>query len=72
MADTVHELIELSKAASEEERLQVLEKCIESFNSLNGDQDFIATLEREDICDEFEAIVHASPDEPLVDEWREW
>ncbi|MFH1299573.1 MAG: hypothetical protein ABIK07_00835 [Planctomycetota bacterium] len=79
MADTVHELIELGKAASEVERLQVLEKCIESFNSLNGNGDFIATLEREDICDEFEAIVHAcglgshdSPDEPLVDEWREW
>ncbi|MCA9018184.1 MAG: hypothetical protein KDA77_22875 [Planctomycetaceae bacterium] len=79
MTDTIKDLIALGESASEETRLEVLENCIESFNALNEEHEFIYTLEREDICDEFETIVHAcglgaldSPDEPLVDEWREW
>ncbi|QDT44539.1 hypothetical protein Pan241w_46510 [Gimesia alba] len=79
MLDAINELIALGESASEEARLEVLENCIEAFNALDAEHNFIETLEREDICDEFEAIVHAcglgaldSPDEPLVDEWREW
>jgi hypothetical protein len=75
MTDTVMQLQSLGKASSEEERLGVLQKCIESFNELDNRLHFIETIEREDICEEFEAIVHAcglGSREDLADEWRDW
>jgi hypothetical protein len=75
MASTVRRLIELGESASEDERKAVLQACIESFNELDAKLKFIATIEREDICEEFEAIVHAcglGRYENLADEWRDW
>ncbi|MFK7776891.1 MAG: hypothetical protein QM501_02055 [Gimesia sp.] len=75
MDDTVRELIKLGKSASESDRLQVLQSCIESFNQLDEKWEFIETVEREDICREFEAIVYAcglGSYESLADEWRDW
>jgi hypothetical protein len=75
MADAVKGLIALGPAASEEQRMAVLRRCIESFNDLDADMNFIETVEREDICDELEAIVHAcglGAHQDLADKWREW
>jgi hypothetical protein len=75
MARAVRQLIELGPNASENERLSVLQECIESFNELDSEKSYIETDEREDICNEFEAIVFASGLghlEYLADRWREW
>jgi len=74
MNDTVRVLIELGRSASELDQVRQLQCCIESFNSLNEEYGFIETGEREDICLELEAIVHAcrlDPEENLVDQWRD-
>jgi hypothetical protein len=42
---------------------------------LDAEKRFIETVEREDICDEFEAIVHAcglGNYKDLADRWRDW
>jgi hypothetical protein len=75
MASTVRKLLELGESASEDERKAVLQACIESFNQLDAKLKFIATIEREDICEEFEAIVHAcglGRYENLADECHDW
>lgn len=75
MADTVDALLQLGPAASEAERLAVLQWCIGSFNTLDAKRQFIDTAERDDICEEFEIIVHACGmhhHKDLADRWREW
>ena len=76
MGHTIERLLELGSAASETERLAILQRCIESFNELGAEfGNFIETDEREDICEEFEAIVHAcglGACKDLADRWREW
>lgn len=76
MRDTVQQLLELGRTAQESERMVILQRCIEQFNSIDAEMDhFIATVEREDICEEFEAIVHAcglGAHRNLADEWRDW
>ncbi len=76
MSDTVQQLLDLGPAAPESERMAILQGCIEKFNSLDAEMDhFIETVEREDICEEFEAIVHAcglGAHDDLADEWRDW
>jgi hypothetical protein len=75
MANTVERLIDLGEGASESTRMIVLRECIESFNEMDARKSFIETVEREDICEEFEAIVHAcglGSHENLADEWRDW
>ena len=56
--------------------MAVLQECIERFNSIDAEMDhFIETIERDDICEEVEAIVHACglvAHEDLADKWREW
>jgi hypothetical protein len=72
MTNTVENLLELGPGASERERIAVLQQCIESFNELDVEMQFI---EREDICEEFEALVHAcglGHHEELADRWRDW
>jgi hypothetical protein len=75
MAYTVQRLLEMGSSASGEARMAVLQECIEAFNSLDAELDFIETVEREDICEEFEAVVHAcglGGHQDLADRWREW
>ncbi len=75
MLHAVERLLELGPSAREEARIAILQECIESFNALNDGTGFIETDEREDICAEFEAIVHAcglGAHEDLADRWREW
>lgn len=76
MKQTVKDLLKLGPDAPEADKLAVLQACIERFNEVDAELDhFIDTLEREDICEEFEAIVHAcgmGAHKDLEDEWREW
>jgi hypothetical protein len=75
MTNTVQRLVELGPNPSKKDRLQLLQDCIESFNDLDEKSHFIETIEREDICREFEAIVHAcglGSMTDLADKWRDW
>lgn len=75
MAETVRALMTLGTSASEQDRMLLLQRCIESFNELDQELEFIETVEREDICREFEAIVHAcglGSHEFIADQWRDW
>lgn len=76
MKETVQALIALGDNASESDRRQLLQTCIEKFNKLNSvEDDFIETTVREDICDEFALIVGAcglGHSEDIADQWREW
>jgi hypothetical protein len=75
MRQTVQRLIELGAGATEGQRMDVLRRCIEAFNELDSQTAFIETIEREDICQEFEAVSHAcglGAHDDLADRWREW
>lgn len=76
MTDTIQQLLDLGPAAPESDRMAILQDCIERFNSIDAEMEhFIETVEREDICEEFEAIVHAcglGAHEDLADHWRAW
>ncbi len=76
MEETVQALLVLGNEATEQARLAVLQVCIERFNTLDEELDnFIETGAREDICEEFEALVHAcglGTHQDLADEWRDW
>jgi len=76
MKDTVQKLLDIGQAAPEAERMAILQDCIERFNASDAEMDhFIETVEREDICEEFEAIVHAcglGAHEDVADNWRDW
>ena len=60
MRDTARRLLKLGKDASEQDRVSALRGCIESFNKLDAEFEFIDTEARMDIYAEFEAIAHAS------------
>jgi hypothetical protein len=49
--ETIDTLIELGPDASEPARIDEIRHCVERFNLLDEDQQFIDTIEREDICD---------------------
>jgi hypothetical protein len=75
MKQTVQSLKSLGPGASEEQRLKVLQRCIEQFNDADERKHFIDTIEREDICEEFYLLCCAcglGHLEDLADEWREW
>ncbi len=75
MAGAVAALLMLGRGASKKARLAVLQACIESFNESDAESHWIETTAREDICEEFEAIVHAcglGEHKDLADEWRDW
>jgi len=76
MTGTIQQLLDLGRAAPELDRMAILQDCIERFNSIDAEMGhFIETVEREDICEEFEAIVRAcglGAHEDLADQWRDW
>ncbi|MBX7223067.1 MAG: hypothetical protein K1Y36_24185 [Blastocatellia bacterium] len=76
MLETVQQLLTLGSEATESQKLAVLQHCIESFNAIDAKLNhFIETEERENICAEFDAIVHAcglGHYDCLADTWREW
>ena len=55
--ETIDSLLGLGEDASAEERLRILEQYVQRFNELDRAHDqFIATIEREDICECFGQI----------------
>lgn len=75
LRDTARELAALGANPTIKERLSVLQTCIEQFNALDAKHSFIGTIEREDICDEFDLLVHAcglTRRKNLADKWRDW
>jgi hypothetical protein len=76
LRNAVDSLVELGPAATKQKKLAILQQCIESINNLDEKLDhFIETQEREDICEEFDAIVHAAglgKLKNLADRWRDW
>jgi hypothetical protein len=75
LTETVNRLTGLGPNSAEADRMEVLRRCIESFNDLDAQSNFIETVEREDICREFEAIVQAcglGAHKDLADKWRDW
>jgi hypothetical protein len=74
--ETIDSVVELGANPNEQAVLAVLRRCVERLNELDEQYDqFISTIEREDLCEEFEEVVHASGlrgYENLADRWREW
>jgi len=74
--DTVSALIRLGPKAKRRDVLAVLQACVERLNELDATNGhFIETVEREDLCEEFEEIVYAAGlggCKDLADRWREW
>lgn len=74
--DTIDSIVELGANPKRRAILTVLRRCVERLNELNEQYDhFILTFEREDLCEEFDEIVHASGlrgYKDLADRWREW
>jgi hypothetical protein len=76
---TVHKLIALGPKAKTRSILRILQRCIERFNELDEKYhgELIETVEREQICEHFDELVHASGltgkrYENLADRWRDW
>jgi hypothetical protein len=76
LRDTIGSIIALGAEAPEKSILDRLKWCIKSLNKLDVRYErFIETVEREDLCAEFEEIVHASGlgrYKNLADKWRKW
>jgi hypothetical protein len=75
MARTIADLRCLGPKAGEAQKLKILRRCIEQFNVADARQQFIDTMEREDICEVFYLVSCAcglGDREELADEWRDW
>lgn len=76
MQETVKNLMGVPLDADESLKITHLKDCILKFNAIDQKFEyFIETIEREDICEEFESILHACKLghlEDLADEWRDW
>ena len=76
MRDTATKLEKLGRKPNRAKARNALRDCILAFNKLDEENDhWIATIEREEICERFYELVHLAgfDDEPdLADEWRDW
>jgi hypothetical protein len=76
LKNCINELLIIESSNDESSKLNVLKRCIEEFNTLDLKHDhFITTIEREDICEEFDEIVMVcglEKYENLTDNWRDW
>ncbi|MBM3966581.1 MAG: hypothetical protein FJ308_16180 [Planctomycetes bacterium] len=76
MKKAVKAMIALGPSSTKAKRKKVLKECIEDFNKLDRTMNrFIETSERDDICTEFDLLVHAcglGDLDSLADEWRDW
>jgi hypothetical protein len=74
--ETIDALLALGKNPEEPRLLAILQACIERLNKLDEEYaHFIETTIREDLCEEFDEVVHAcglGNHEDLADRWREW
>jgi hypothetical protein len=74
--ETIDRLLELGPGPSEGAAIDILRGCIEQLNELDERYDgFIETGEREELCKEFDEIVHMAglrDHGNLADNWRDW
>lgn len=72
--DTIQALIDLGSEPRTRDSLRILRSCIQSLNALDEQHEFIDTIEREDLCEEFEEIAHAAGfgQDSVADRWRDW
>jgi hypothetical protein len=74
--ETIDSVVELGANPKKRAILAILQRCVERLNELDEQYDyFIMSIERDDLCEEFYEIVHASGlrgYENLADQWREW
>ncbi len=73
--DTIAGLMEREGKPRKKEVVAILRECVERLNELDTEYYFIATIEREDLCQEIDEIICASGfpnDEGIADRWREW
>jgi hypothetical protein len=73
--DTIDALERLGPRPEQEEVIPIFQRCIERFNHLDEEKQFIDSIERDDIFEEFEELVHLSglqDAEELIDRWRDW
>ena len=81
-SNLIDKLVSIGESATEEQKLELFQSCVEALNSLNEELDdcFIETGEREDLCelvDEFTKAVGLDPKNyadgaGLADLWRDW
>jgi len=76
MLETADKLEALGPEPDRDQARGILRDCIVAFNELDEANDhWIATIEREDICAEFDQLAELAgfDDEPeLADEWRDF
>jgi hypothetical protein len=73
--DTIGALIRLGKPLTKKSASPILKECTEQFNRLDQKRQFITTIEREDICEVIDRIIHVARlrgCDTLVDQWRDW
>jgi hypothetical protein len=74
--ETIDSVVELGANPKKRAILAVLQRCVERLNELDEQYNhFIMSIERDELCEEFYEIVHASGlrgYEDLADRWREW
>jgi hypothetical protein len=74
--DTIDAILALGNNPEEPAILPILQACIERLNKLDEACDhFIETTIREDLCEDFDEVVHAcglGNHKDLADRWREW
>lgn len=54
---------------------RLLKQSVQAFNRLDAEQQFISTIEREDLCEAYEQIMCAAKFPQVVDQidqWRDW
>jgi hypothetical protein len=75
LAATLDALIALGPRGSEDAARDLLRRCVQKFNRLDQRDQFICTIEREELCEmlyEIGDLCGLPADEEYVDEWRDW
>lgn len=74
--DAANSLLELGSRPMRRDVRKIIRKCVERLNEIDANHGpFIATLEREELCEELASLAEAAgvPDaDEWVDDWREW
>lgn len=68
-------LIAVAGAAKMDQIGKLFSECIDRLNALNSEHEFICTIEREDLCEEFYALGELCQVSENVDDWlseRDW
>ena len=74
-AETIDSLLEFEGKPPKKSMVAAMKECVTRLNELDTEQHFIETIEREDLCQEIDEIVHACrfpKEEGIADRWRDW